>query len=169
MVGVARNITIRVVRHSDLPSIVAVHESAFETPAEAKLVQLLHQNGAAVISLVAAVEEEILGHILFSPVSFSGLGLAPVAVRPKYQGQRVGSQLIDRGLAACRSERYRYVCVLGEPGYYSRFGFKAAHEFGLRNEYSVKDEFMVQELVFKGLPASGSLIQFANEFRELSV
>ncbi len=109
------------------------------------------------------------GHILFSPVSFSGLGLAPVAVKPEYQGQGIGSALIARGLAACRSQGCPYVCVFGEPGYYGRFGFRPARTFGLLDEYNAGDCFMVQELVHNGFPAAGSLIQYAAEFRELDV
>ncbi len=109
------------------------------------------------------------GHILFSPVSFSGLGLATLAVRPKYQAQGIGSELITRALAACRSEYYPFVCVLGEPNYYGRFGFRPAREFGLLNEYNAGDSFMIQELVHSGFPAAGSLIQYAPEFRELDV
>lgn len=60
--------------------------------AESKLVDALRANHKAIISLVAAAGDgQVLGHILFSPVSTTppsevkGIGLAPVAVREDIQ------------------------------------------------------------------------------------
>ncbi len=36
--------------------------------------------------------------------------------------------------------------VLGDPGYYARFGFERASDYGLGNEFGVDDEFMVYPL-----------------------
>lgn len=54
--------------------------------------------------------------------------------------------------------------VLGEPGYYRRFGFRAAHERGIGNEYHVRDEFMVMELAAGGLPTQPGVARYAKEF-----
>ena len=74
-----------------------------------------------------------VGHILFSRVTianasaaFNGVGLAPVAVLPKFQRQGIGSKLIRDGLERCRQAGYDAVVVLGDPAYYSRFGFVRA-------------------------------------------
>ena len=53
----------------DINSIYRVNQQAFETNAEAELVNLLRASGKAVISLVAVFDAEIVGHILFSPMS----------------------------------------------------------------------------------------------------
>jgi putative acetyltransferase len=134
-----------------------VHLRAFEDRGEeALLVELLYTARAAVVSLVAAADPagRIVGHILFSPVQVDGrgsdppimVGLAPVAVLPEHQGRGIGAHLIREGLQACREAGYGAAVVLGEPGYYSRFGFEQASGKDLGNEYSVDDHFMVAEL-----------------------
>jgi putative acetyltransferase len=97
---------------------------------------------------------QVIGHILFSPVTvhsnsdISGaMALGPLAVLPKYQGQGIGSQLVEAGLEACRQAGQGVVFVLGHPGYYSRFGFEAARPLGLDWEHDAPaGAFMVQEL-----------------------
>ena len=74
------------------------------------------------------------------------VGLAPVGVVPEYQGKGIGSRLIREGLLACREAGYGAAVVLGEPGYYGRFGFGRASERGICNEYGVDEPFMVAEL-----------------------
>ena len=46
--------------------------------------------------------------------------------------------------------------VLGEPGYYTRFGFERASGHGLGNEYGVDDYFMVAELRSEVLDGVGA-------------
>ncbi|MBE9473396.1 MAG: GNAT family N-acetyltransferase, partial [Chloroflexi bacterium] len=60
---------IREERTSDIKAIHRVHELAFDSSAEAQLVDLLRSRDKATISLVAEDGGEIVGHILFSPVS----------------------------------------------------------------------------------------------------
>ena len=86
------NVRIREETTSDLKAINRVHELAFNSSAEAQLVDLLRSRGVATISLVAEDGGEIVGHILFSPVSIDppargwrALGLAPVGVVPDRQ------------------------------------------------------------------------------------
>ena len=54
--------------------------------------------------------------------------------------------------------------VLGDPGYYGRFGFRKASLFGLGNEYGVDDPFMAMELTPGAIPAAGGLVRYASEF-----
>ncbi|HUE99858.1 MAG TPA: N-acetyltransferase [Anaerolineales bacterium] len=91
------------IRNEEIEDIEQVRKivcAAFPTDAESKLVDALRGNGKAIISLIAVNNVQMLGHILFSPVSTAppnqakGLGLAPVAVRPDVQAQGIGSQLI---------------------------------------------------------------------------
>ncbi|MGE5643142.1 MAG: GNAT family N-acetyltransferase, partial [Byssovorax cruenta] len=91
---------IRNEQPQDIDQVRTILRSAFPTEAESNLVDALRANGKAVISLVAAVSEGVLGHILFSPVTTSppheakGLGLAPVAVRPDVQAKGIGTKLV---------------------------------------------------------------------------
>ena len=159
--------------NADLESIQRVHLSAFNSPAEANLVDLLRFRGKAVISLVAEIGSEIVGHILFSPVSieppakgWNALGLAPVAVIPDKQRQGIGKALVKRGLERCRELGFEVVVVLGDPGYYKKFGFQRALDHGLGNEYQADEHFMVLELNPGVLHQFNGQVKYAPEFNE---
>jgi putative acetyltransferase len=164
-------LTIRPERPEDAAAVGAVHRAAFPTDAEARLVDRLRANGKARAALVAEVDGEVVGHVVFSPVSVGGvhaggLGLAPVAVRPGHQRRGVGSALIREGLAVCRREGCPFVVLLGHPDYYPRFGFRRAGEVGLSNAYGADEAFLVLELRPGGCPAGGGLVEYGPEFGE---
>lgn len=167
------DIHIRPEETKDIQQVRDVHRAAFPSDAESKLVDALRDNKKAIISLVAADDDQVLGHIMFSPVSSAppngakGLGLAPVAVRPDVQAQGIGSRLIQEGLHLCREYDYDYCVVLGAPNYYRRFGFEKASQFGLQNEYGVDEEFMV--IRFSDRDLAYGVIKYAAEFGLFSV
>jgi putative acetyltransferase len=146
---------IRPETKEDIKKIWRINAAAFDTEAEANLVDSLRESGTRLISLVVEVDEKIIGHILFSPVTLSGkstglkiAGLAPMAVMPNYQKQGIGTALVKKGLKYCESNGYQAAVVLGYPEYYPRFGFIPCSRFGIKSEYDVPDEvFMVKELV----------------------
>jgi putative acetyltransferase len=163
-------VTIRPERADDRAAIARVHTLAFPSDEEARLVDRLRDAGHARVSLVAEVGGEVVGHVVFSPVSVdpsagagTGVGLAPLAVVPAHQRRGVGSRLVEEGLAACRAAGYSFVVVLGYPGYYARFGFRRAGAAGLGNEYGADEEFMVLELRPGGLPPGG-VVRYGREF-----
>ena len=168
-------VTIRREEPGDEAAVRAVHHAAFPTHAEARLVDRLRVGGKARVSLVAVLDGQVVGHILFSPVCIAapvalcwGLGLAPIAVVPAHQRRGVGSLLITEALAVCRRLSSAFVVVLGKPGYYSRFGFQRASAVGLSNEYGADEAFMVLELQPGSLPPIGGLVKYAQEFAELA-
>ncbi len=99
---------IRAEELKDQFAVYAVNQSAFETPAEADLVDILRKEAHPIVSLVAEENGAIIGHIMFSPVSLSGhsdlkiMGLGPMAVIPERQGEGTGSALVKAGLEKCR-------------------------------------------------------------------
>jgi putative acetyltransferase len=155
---------IRLERPADVAAIHAINGAAFETSAEADLVDALRVRAAPIISLVADHDGSIVGHILFSPVSLTGhdelkiMGLAPMAVVPGQQRRGIGSALVREGLEHCRALGSGAVVVLGHPEFYPRFGFVPALRFGITSEYDVPDEaFMALELeigVLEGKPGT---------------
>lgn len=146
----AATVVLRDATDSDHDAVDAVLRAAFETDAEAKLVRDLREQGDAPIELVAEIHGRVVGSVVFGPMTIEGgdgrlrpLGLAPLAVDPAWQGRGVGGALVRQGLRACEEARAGAVFVLGEPGYYARFGFETASEHGFGNDYGVDEPFMV--------------------------
>ncbi len=165
---------IRPEEQIDRGAVYAVNVSAFETPAEADLVDALREEARPVVSLVAEEDGEIVGHIMFSPVSLSGhpdlqmMGLAPMAVVPQRQRRGVGSALVRAGLERCRELGCGAVVVLGHPGYYPRFGFSPSSRFGITSEYEVPEEvFMVLELEPGALSGVSGTVRYHAAFSRL--
>src|SRR5437773_7409355 len=144
---------IRTEEEKDWAAVYALNAAAFETPAEANLVDALRQQARPVVSLVADDNRTVVGHMMFSPVSLTGhpdvkiMGLAPMAVAPNHQRKGIGSALVRAGLERCKQLGFGAVVVLGHPEYYPRFGFSPSSRFGIGCEYEVpEDVFMVMEL-----------------------
>ncbi len=166
---------VRPETQADYDAVRNINEAAFETPDEAQLVDALRVSVEPCISLVAERDGEVLGHILFTPVTvhsgdtpWSAFGLAPMAVTPDNQRQGIGSALVRAGLAECLRNGQLVVFVLGHPEYYPKFGFVPAPPLGLTCEYPVPDEvFMVAELESGAISNRTGLIRYAPAFNEL--
>ncbi|MGQ0569035.1 MAG: GNAT family N-acetyltransferase [Armatimonadota bacterium] len=144
---------IRAEEKNDQAAVYAVNASAFETQAEANLVDALREHAQPIVSLIAEDNGTIVGHIMFSPVSLPDspslriIGLAPMAVAPEHQRKGIGSALVRDGLEQCKQLGFGAVVVLGHPEYYPRFGFLPSVRFGIGCEYEVPQEaFMAVEL-----------------------
>ena len=95
---------------------------------EARIVAALRASGALTLSWVAEVEGEVVGHVAVSPVTISDstadwYGLGPVAVLPAFQRQGIADALIRTVLAQLAARSAAGCVVLGDPAYYTRFGF----------------------------------------------
>lgn len=115
---------------ADHAAIAAAVEAAFGQPDEARLVERLRAAGDVMFELVAVEDGDVAGHILFSRLWVDSqnlyAALAPLAVRPGLQGAGVGSALVRASLDSAREFGAHGVIVLGDPDYYSRFGFSTA-------------------------------------------
>jgi len=166
--------TIRPERTEDIGSIRYVNEQAFGGKEEAEIVGKLRNRAALTISLVAVQEDEVVGHIAFSPVliesessRFEAISLAPMAVLPAYQRQGIGGQLVRAGFEECRKLGHEVVVVLGHPAYYPRFGFVTAKPKGISCEFDAPEEaFMVLELFNGALAGRSGMVKFRPEFSD---
>jgi putative acetyltransferase len=164
---------IRTETAADYPAVYGVNQRAFNRTGEAELVDALRKNARPYISLVAELNGRVVGHIFFSPVvieseaeSFNALGLAPMAVLPEHQNQGIGSELVRRGLEACKSIGHDVAVVLGHPEYYPRFGFIPAKQKGISCEFDVPDEvFMIAELKEGALAGRRGIVKYMPEFK----
>lgn len=165
---------IREEKESDWLEVFIVNQAAFATPAEAHLVNALHEQCRPIVSLVAEAEGKILAHIMFSSVQLSGhpslslMGLAPMAVLPEYQRKGIGSALVKSGLEQCRALGVGAVVVLGHIAYYPRFGFVPYVRYGISCEYEAHEEaFMVLELQSGYLAGKKGTIQYHDAFKNV--
>lgn len=127
-------IVIRNESPADVQAITEVTVAAFKTLAishhtEQFIIEALRAARALTVSLVAELEGRVIGHIAFSPVTLSDgtphwYGLGPVSVLPAYQRQGIGQALIREGLSRLKALEARGCCLVGHPGYYTKFGFQ---------------------------------------------
>lgn len=165
---------IRDERPNDAAAIRAVVVTAFGSNGEADVVDALRRDVTPLVSLVAEDSADIVGHIMFSPVTLADapslvlMGLAPMAVVSSRQRQGIGSRLVEAGLLRCRSLDAAAVVVLGHAEYYPRFGFVPAVTASLRSEYDVpEDVFMVLELRKGALRGRSGTIRYHRAFQSL--
>ncbi|GFK95306.1 hypothetical protein NNJEOMEG_03165 [Fundidesulfovibrio magnetotacticus] len=132
--------TIRDERPGDAPGIAKIHYAAFKghpvhppgaEPVEHLIVERLRAARALRVSLLAEEDGLPAGHVALSPASVGReregwLLLGPVGVVPDLQGLGIGSALVRAALARAEALGARGVALVGEPGYYARFGFATA-------------------------------------------
>lgn len=164
-------VAIRPETGQDQKAIWSVNRAAFGGDAEANLVDALRDGGFVEVSLVAEVNGEIVGHILFSRLSIvtkvatlDALSLAPMAVLPNHQRQGIGSRLVEAGLEACRESGHRIVAVLGHPEFYPRFGFSAERARRLESPFGGGEAWMALELVPSALDGIEGRVEYSPLF-----
>ncbi len=164
---------IRPEQPSDHQAIFALNASAFDSLSEARLVDCLREQCDKFISLVAEKEGDIVGNIVFSPVTLASdpssiiFGLGPMAVAPPHQRQSIGTALVRAGLEHCRALGAEAVVVLGHPAYYPRFGFVPASGFGIDSDYPSSDEaFMAAELQVGALGNKSGRVKYHRAFSD---
>ncbi|MEV7092203.1 N-acetyltransferase [Amycolatopsis sp. NPDC051045] len=128
---------------ADQAAIHTVHSAAFRreeglTPIEGPLVDELRAEGDLInaLSLVAVHDGEVVGHVCCSRARLgddttAAVGLGPLGVLPGHQARGVGSALVHAVVGAADALGYGLVVLLGEPAYYSRFGFVTASDLAI--------------------------------------
>jgi putative acetyltransferase len=153
--------TIRRERDGDEAAIAQVITTAFAATewsdgSEAGIVARLRDDLDLEASYVGVTPSGgVIGHIAFSRVSLPGwFGLGPLAVLPDWQRRGIGAALVEAGLEDLRRMDAEGCVVLGEPEYYSRFGF--AHDPELTYAGAFRPEYF-QRLVLRGEPVRGEV------------
>jgi len=153
---------------ADTAGIRALVAEAFPTRAEADLVDRLRTDGSAVLSLIALLERQIVGHAMFSRMDapVDSLGLGPVAVLGGFRRRGIAASLIREGLARAKEDGWASVFVLGDPDYYSRFGFNVSLASGFRSPYA-GPHLMALALKTGALGACGGDLRYPAAFAAL--
>lgn len=155
-----RGPVLRDERAADRSAIGHVIEAAFaghphSDGSEARIVEDLRAAGALAVSLVAVEGGEIVGHVAFSAVQIGAespgwFALGPLAVVPERQGEGIGIALVKAGLARLVVSGARGCTLVGDPGYYARFGF--AHDPGVTCR-GIPPEFVLIRAFERSAPA----------------
>ena len=165
---------IRAELQIDQPAVFEVQRLAFGSDVQANLVETLRASAAPYLSLVALQDNQVVGHIFFSPVTLTAAPtcraaqLSPVAVKPAWQGQGIGAVLIRAGLSKCTGRGWRAVFLVGNPSYYARFGFTMAASRGLTCEGPLNPYLQVMELETQALQGVQGMVQFHPAFNEFA-
>lgn len=148
---------IRPVTTANRAKVYALLRSAFPGSSyEERLVRQLHDHDTPLHEWICIHTGKAIAYIAFSNAyhdsEICGLHLAPMAVAPDFQRQGVGSELLRFAL---RQDVIKNapLYVLGEPGYYQKFGFEPckspvcpydknnAHFLSMRNKTT--DRFII--------------------------
>lgn len=159
----------RVETDADITTVREINLAAFDTAAEADLVDALRADTGWIpgLSLISTdAQGKPVGHALLTRCHIGdvpGLCLAPCAVLPRFQRTGAGSAAITAGLEAARAMGERYVVVLGHPTYYPRLGFGRASGHGITLSIEVPDEALMA-LSLDGSPLPGGQVRYAAPF-----
>lgn len=158
-------IVLRDVGPLDHVAVRHVETEAFGQPLEAELVTALRRNDDVVLELLAWVDDEAAGHILFSRLivdgeqgRFSAVALAPLAVMPHHQRRGIGAALIGEAHRRLREGGEMLSVVLGDPAYYGRFGYSHARAAAFESVYQ---DPALQALAWGPAPTRGRLFYAA--------
>jgi putative acetyltransferase len=153
-------IVIRAADAGEDEAIHAVQTDAFGRREEADLTLALIADPVDTLSFVATLDGRLVGHVLYSGLGGSdrALALAPLGVVTDMRDCGIGSALVRHSLATARTLGWKSVFVLGEPGYYERFGFTARAAADARCPWAGPN-FMALEL------QEGALAGFSGELR----
>ena len=161
------NIIIREEEKKDYRRVEEVTRSAFAYPERIERGQigcpyehwmvneLRKRDGILPLSLVAVVDENIVGHIICSKAevrtdknSISVLNIGPISVLPEYQRKGIGKALITNMLEKAKQLGHGAILFFGRPEYYPQFGFKEASVFGISDSEGYNyPSFMGMELI----------------------
>lgn len=172
---------IRRERQGDAEAIRAIAAAAFRAaehsappvesggdPGEATLISWLRADPAWIpeLSLVAFDDDEIIGHVVATRAhvdSAPALGIGPVSVIPEQQGAGIGSALMHAVLGAADARGETLVGLLGEPRFYSRFGFVPASATAVASpETAWGDYFQIRTL--SDYDGQGGTFRYAGPF-----
>ncbi|MGB0930007.1 MAG: GNAT family N-acetyltransferase [Chitinophagales bacterium] len=164
---------------SDYPAVFNIVEAAFKTlevsdQTEHFLVERLRKSESFIpeLSLIAEKEGEIVGHILLTKIkinkdheSFDSLTLAPVSVKPDFQNQGIGGQLILAAHKIAKELGYKSVVLLGHAHYYPRFGYEWTSKYGIELPFKAAEQnCMIVELVEGGLKGVSGVVEYDKAF-----
>lgn len=156
---------IRPEKPEEFPYLYDFVQTAFATAkvsdgSEADFVNVLREgvNYIPELALVAEVDGEIIGHIMFTRTylsvpgkRFEALLLAPVAIVLEQRNKGIGAALIEEGMSRAKAMGFTSVFLVGDPDYYSRFGFRSVTSYGIRHNSEIPDQYIMAKALVPGV------------------
>ena len=148
---------IRLATEKDYPTIYELVKIAFQTAQvtdgqEQEFVEKLRASNNYIPALEFVAEEngEMVGHVMLTKQIVNGeqsdvesLLVAPLCVKFEVRNQKIGAQLMEYSLNEAKKIGYSSAFLVGNPAYYSRFGFRATNEFGIQNATEIPNEYVL--------------------------
>ena len=163
--------------------VEAIHQLAFGGPREAQVVANSRCSPLFVAqwSLVAVVDSQLAGHILFGRVALQdpqgtlrqAVILAPLAIHPHFQNRGLGAALVQAGLEQLEAAGEAVCMVRGHAHYYPRFGFVPSVQLEIFPPFAITPaEYMARPLAaytpdYRGsvrYPAAFAAVGYPTEF-----
>ena len=118
---------IRKVTEDTLPKVLGLLKQAFaRSNREVALIEKLHKSNSEIDEWVCIHINKVIGYIAFTKAydgdAVCGLHLTTLAVKPEYQNQGIGAELIRFALRQDKIKS-QTLFVLGKAEYYEPFGF----------------------------------------------
>jgi putative acetyltransferase len=153
----------------------ALHDAAFGVPDDAehsletRILDRLRADGDVLseLTLVAELHGEVVGHVVCSRATMgegSSVGLGPVAVRPDRQGEGIGSALVAAVLVTADQRHEPSIVLLGDPGWYSHFGFETAAGQGVGSPGPWPDAYFQVKRLGAWRPELAGPFRYASAF-----
>lgn len=172
---------IRKEQPEDFKAVARIIKAAFakdphSDQREHIIVEKLRQseNFISELSLIAEKDNEVVGHILLTPISIvneeeeiPSLALAPVSVKVEHQGQGIGSQLIKTAHEKAKAMNFKHIVLLGYEDYYPRFGYELTSKYNIKLPFPApKENCMVIALEENVLNTVYGMVEYPKEFTE---
>lgn len=119
------------------------------------------------LSLVAYKNNEVVGHVLLTPVSvgeYPALALAPISVAKAQQGQGIGKTLMEAAHKQALNLGYHLIIILGDPTYYGKFGYKPASVYGILAPKELPEEYFLAKFLDDKIKKLDGIVHYPKEF-----
>jgi putative acetyltransferase len=170
-----QSLKIRPEKPSEYRFIFDLVKAAFETAKvsngdEQNYVDRLRSGDCYVPELALVAEEQgrVIGHVMFTKTyvltgteRVEALLIAPLSVELAHRNRGVGSKLVTEGFKVAKQLGFNSVFVVGDPAYYSRFGFRSSARFHIKHVPEIPEPYvMAIELTPNALAGLSGTVTF---------
>jgi len=116
------------------------------------------------LSRIAEVDGHIVGAIYYSRAwvvnedeKHDIVTFGPLAVEPTFANNGVGRKLLEETLRLAKEAGFPGIVILGEPGYYPKYGFETTEKYEITSAFGYTDALMAYKLDDEFLKIHGCL------------